>query len=62
MKGRSNSQDLRPITNAFRGGQIVIVLLFALFISAMILGLLAEAFRPSPAVHHHVDHATRRTL
>lgn len=62
MKRRSSSQDLRPITNAFRAGRLVIMLLFALFMSAMILGLLAEDFRPSTAVHPHADHATRRTL
>ena len=61
MKRRSSSQDLRPITNAFRAGRLVIMLLFALFMSAMILGLLAEGFRPT-AVHPHADRATRRTL
>ena len=60
MKGYSMSQDLRPITNAFRGGRLVITLLFALFMLAMILGLVAQAFRPSASAPDHVDQSSRR--
>lgn len=54
------SQDLRPITNAFRGGRLVIMLLFALFMLAMILGLVAQAFRPTSLNLARTDHPTRR--
>ncbi len=52
MKGHSMSQNLRPITNAFRGGRLVIMLLFALFITVMVLGFVAQTLRPTfaPAV------------
>ena len=54
------SQDLRPITNAFRGGRLVIMLLFALFMLAMILGLVAQAFRPASLDPTRTDHSTGR--
>ena len=60
MKGYSMSQNLRPITNAFRGGRLVITLLFALFMLAMILGLVAQAFRPTASAPGRADHTSRR--
>jgi hypothetical protein len=54
-------QDLRPITNAFRGGRLVIALLFVLFLLAMFLGLIAQVFRPAATSPGHVDHAVGRS-
>jgi hypothetical protein len=53
------SQDLKPITNAFRGGRLVILLLFSLFMLAMILGLIAQAFRPVSTAPNRADHSSR---
>jgi hypothetical protein len=60
MKGCPMSQDLRPITNAFRGGRLVITFFFALFMLAMILGLVAQAFRPTSTGPDRTGHSSPR--
>ncbi len=60
MKGYCMSHDLKPITNAFRAGRLVVVLLFSLFMVVMILGLLAEAFRPESTVPDRTSQPVRR--
>lgn len=41
------SHDLHPFMNAFRGGRLVIVFLFGLFLAVMLIGFVAEGLRPS---------------
>jgi hypothetical protein len=60
MKGCCMSHDLKPITNAFRGGRLVAVLLFSMFMLVMILGFVAQAFRPDSAAHGRMDSSVRR--
>jgi hypothetical protein len=52
---RALRRDLRPLTNAFRGGRLIIGLLVVLFLGIFLLGFIIEAFRgpakqlPTPA-------------
>lgn len=43
---RDLRRDLRPITNTFTAGRLIILLLFCLFMIPMILGFLVEVFQP----------------
>lgn len=43
---RSLRRDLHPITNTFRAGRLIIVLLFCLFTIPILLGLIVEVLRP----------------
>jgi Kef-type K+ transport system membrane component KefB len=46
---RGLRHDLRPITSAFRGGRLIIVLFFVLFMAIFVLGFIVEALKnPSP--------------
>ncbi len=60
MKGRWMSNDLKLITNAFRGGRLIVVLLFSLFMLVMVLGFIAQAFRPDSAAGPRPDSHFRR--
>ena len=59
MRGYCLSNDLKPITNAFRAGRLVVIVLFSLFMLVMILGLIAQAFRPDSTSHGRTDSTVR---
>jgi Kef-type K+ transport system membrane component KefB len=57
---RGLRHDLRPIMSAFRGGRLIIVLFFALFMAIFVLGFVVEALKdPSPQSPRHADGAQR---
>ncbi|MCU1262124.1 MAG: hypothetical protein JWO80_5009 [Bryobacterales bacterium] len=42
---RALRRDLRPLTNAFRGGRLIIGLLVLLFMGIFVLGFIIEALK-----------------